>query len=52
MKTLVWLEKKIARLMVHLKEKNHNVNNSAVASNYIKATKFDVSDGNSSYFAM
>lgn len=36
-KTLKWLEKKILRLSNHLKEKNYNVMNLAVSSNYVKS---------------
>lgn len=43
-KTMAWLEKKIERISARLKEKNFNVNNSAIASNYVKATKTDVPD--------
>mgnify|MGYP003352389750 CR=1 FL=1 len=49
-KMLSWLAKKIHNLSLHLKEIKHNVNNSAIAENYIKATDTVVPDGKVIYY--
>ena len=45
-KTLNWLEKKVSRISQHLKEKNFNVTQSAVSSNYIKTDSEAVPESN------
>lgn len=45
-KTFDWLGKKVSRLTQHLKDKNFNVTQSAVSSNYVKTDSATVPESN------